>query len=754
MKNFSVSLIIVIIVFSQLINSQTVSDFSLENWKTNSSLLNIITADVDSKGRIWAGAAGGVFCYDESTGEFKEFRNIDALISLDITKIAANNSTGEIYIGTYDGYIDIVTEDFKWTHITEIQQPKYPNPKINDIIFNNDLAYIGAGFGLTVFDTKAKVFRQTPPRLGNFQPNTQVNKILIKNNVLWAATDDGVASIDLSKSIIIPDFWQNYTDKNGLPNGPIKGISSFGDSIYCFKGNKVYSLQGDTFRLTLSIDDYNVINTFQEINNVPCISSQFFVFNLSGVALYDKSNMPESSYFNGYFINKKTNDLVFMLRNNALYRQSNNAKHIKPETPVTNLFNDLTLDANGDLWSATDIKGQGMGFMKFSNDIWENFNTHTYSQIQFNDYYKACSMPDGRLIFSSYGSGSLIVEKKDGSYKFSPINTLNSPLTGSSIGDTFCVTGESAYDSRTGLLWITNFAKYFAGPLLVAMDKSGNYTPVLYRTERSYVPLAIDNNGTKWIGSTEGHGLLWFNESGNLKDPNSHKSGNFNSSNSQLPDGNITSIVVDKLGVIWVGTTTGLAYILSPQAVLRNANPIIKPTTIRLLTSQPINDIMVDALNNKWIATNQGVWVLDPDGTTEIAQITTKNSPIVSDEIQSLATKESTGQIFIGTRKGMSEAVSFSIKPLESYNIKCYPQPYNPYKEDALIIEGLAANSDIRILTIDGKLVKAITTTSQKIIWNGRNELGDIVNSGVYMITGTSLTSDATGTAKFVVISK
>ena len=56
--------------------------------------------------------------------------------------------------------------------------------------------------------------------------------------------------------------------------------------------------------------------------------------------------------------------------------------------------------------------------------------------------------------------------------------------------------------------------------------------------------------------------------------------------------------------------STGLSELLNPSAVLQQGNkPIFR--TVILVPAQNINDIMVDALNDKWIATNDGVYVLN-----------------------------------------------------------------------------------------------------------------------------------------------
>ena len=83
----------------------------LDNWQTYSSLKDIRGAVADSRGRIWAATAGGVFVYTPGTGEFQEFRNTDGLLTLDFTAIQADTANKKIYLGAFDGTITVMGRD-------------------------------------------------------------------------------------------------------------------------------------------------------------------------------------------------------------------------------------------------------------------------------------------------------------------------------------------------------------------------------------------------------------------------------------------------------------------------------------------------------------------------------------------------------------------------------------------------------------------------------------------------------------------
>ncbi len=84
------------------------SQVRLDNWQTYSSLKDIRGGVADSRGRIWAATSGGLFVYTPGTGDIQEFRNTNGLLTLDITAIQADTLHKKIYLGAFDGTIDIV----------------------------------------------------------------------------------------------------------------------------------------------------------------------------------------------------------------------------------------------------------------------------------------------------------------------------------------------------------------------------------------------------------------------------------------------------------------------------------------------------------------------------------------------------------------------------------------------------------------------------------------------------------------------
>jgi ligand-binding sensor domain-containing protein len=202
--------------------------------------------------------------------------------------------------------------------------------------------------------------------------------------------------------------------------------------------------------------------------------------------------------------------------------------------------------------------------------------------------------------------------------------------------------------------------------------------------------------------------------------------------------------------MMWIGTSQGVAIIPYPQLVLQGADPVI--ASVNTVSGQYINDIFIDAQNLKWIATRgSGVWVLSGTGDEVVAHINMDNSPLTTNDVNSVFVDERTGDVFFGTTEGLFQAQSLSVKPSDSFDITCYPQPFKVQKHNELIIDGLSSMADINIMTVDGMTVRSLNSNSKVVVWDGRDENGNFVSPGIYIISAKSSDSEKTGVGKIAV---
>ena len=755
MRKYQLYLLVpLFVLFFNQVNAQ----FRLDNWKSHTSLFDVNSACIDNDGVIWGGSPGGIFKYNPADEESEIFTNVGSLLSNQISTISFNPAKNEIYAGTYDGYLEIYSEG-KWYHILDIKNQNFTNSEIRSIAFLGNKAFIAGGFGLTVFDTERRVFLETILKFGNFQSNTPVNKILINGDDIWLATDAGLAKAKLTSLLPDPASWTNFTVKEGLYVNLIKDIAVSNGELFVMSDKFLLKYDGLKFEEFSKGDFFsNIVST--DGSNL-FFSDYFKIFPRNQIPLdiqhpYLILGMTAASDKSGNVT------IIIMYQENAIgIYQNNQLKLFQPNTPKSNNVKDMTVDYNGNLWIATDLGASGRGFAKFDGTNWTNFTSKSHPEIKDNSYHRIAVDETGRVAVANYGSGLLMMTPKENNeYNYKFYNETNSELRGLSVNPNYIAIGDIRFD-RNSNIWIPNLADVSNGPSLVGIttdEKSIGITNPRVANQRYFMTLGIDYSGTKWVGGSNPSGtcLMYFNDMGTFENTNDDKKGYITSSNNpNLPDNIHNSIEIDKSGYVWIGTPRGVAVILNPSSVLSsNPNNIIIRSLSKLLGEVNVNDIMVDALNNKWIATSNGVWIINSDGSDTLGYIHSGNSPLPTNEILALTTNPLNGKIYFSSKFGIYEATSLSVQPFTDYNITCYPQPFDPKKDIEMVIDGLAEFSEVRILTTSGELINSINTNSRKTIWNGKDKEGNYVRSGIYLIVASSGISKVSSVQKIAIIEK
>ena len=268
--------------------------------------------------------------------------------------------------------------------------------------------------------------------------------------------------------------------------------------------------------------------------------------------------------------------------------------------------------------------------------------------------------------------------------------------------------------------------------------------------------LVIDQSGTKWYSVLDSKraGLYFYNENGTLTNTNDDVSGYLTKSNG-LNSNSINSLVVDQRGDLWVGTSTGVNVISNLGSVTTNGSSSLRVTSLFSLRQQTANCIAVDALNQKWVGTNEGLLLVNSDGSSLLDAYNTKNSALLSDKIVSLAIDKNNGIVYAGTDAGLTSFKTPAEKPQENFStLFCYPSPFRISNgTNMLTIKGLVKDSDIKILTISGKLVREFSSPGGNVaFWDGKNESGNLVSSGVYLVVAFDKEGNNVTTAKIAVL--
>ena len=202
---------------------------------------------------------------------------------------------------------------------------------------------------------------------------------------------------------------------------------------------------------------------------------------------------------------------------------------------------------------------------------------------------------------------------------------------------------------------------------------------------------------------------------------------------------------------IWVGTSVG-PVMLENSEIESGGNTFTQIKVPRndgtnyadyLLANIDISSIAIDGANRKWIGTfTNGVYLISADNMTQVQHFTTDNSSLLSNMVTSIAINHASGEVFFGTDKGLCSYISDATETnteMTTDNVWAYPNPVEPGYTGNITVTGLSLNADVKILSANGAIVNEGHSNGGTYVWDGCDQKGRRVASGIYMVvTATS----------------
>jgi ligand-binding sensor domain-containing protein len=732
-----------------------------KGWEVYTSFKNV--KSVDSRGsQVWAGTTGGMFNFDANSNPpiINKFTTQNGLRNTELNAIVIDNS-GSVWGGAYDGSISVYNPGSdSWRYVTDIQISTENDKRINNMFQYGNAMFIATQFSVIKFDVNLFQFIDQPYiYLGPLIPvNTPVNKLIVVNDTVWAATVNGIAYADVRNYLPIRTNWANFITNNSiLRSNHINTVASFNGKVYFGTDSGMVSYSNNVLSQYAPIYNGNPVTDPVIDISVSGNSMYFATFIVSGnIFRVDASNKNEAQLFaSGISVNcleaGSDGNLYIGTPNNGVLK-NNPANAVLPNGPNSNVFFNICTDVNQNVWGCSE------GVYVYNGTTWKNYTVESYPQMGSNNYIHVYASPfTGYLWASGFGSGLLRING-DELVLFNNTNSCLRPFSGD------FVVIEAVGEDHDGFLWVINRAPNDNLPIVKVLN--ANLTdciryPSPDPNSTTFKFMAIDNYGTKWLtdhpSGDEGTGICYFNEVVNsqLTIPAGSLGADMNS---------VNHVIADKNGEIWIGTDNGIAIIADPYQVIQNPNSA--PTTFKMRViengiSTPLTEnckaLAVDALNNKWIATlNNGLLYVSPDGSTILAKFNTSNSPLLDNTVGGIAVDSKSGKAYFGTQKGLVSYQTVAIEPLtDCSKITAGPNPFIIPNDNLLRIDGLVEGSSVKILTLSGVLVSEFESPGGRIAnWNGRDQSGNLVATGIYIIAGFNKDASKVCTGKVAVIRK
>lgn len=749
------------IIFSLLyflISSVTSAQMAIGEWQAHLAYNNVTqTAPADNL--IYALSDGALFSYNTEDQSISLFNKVNLLSDTGISYIKYSSIHNTLIIVYKNSNIDLLTNESIYNIPDFMNKTMSQDKTLNSINIVGDYAYFSTNFGILILNLKKKEITNT------YVLNKKVYSSVVKDNIIYAATADGLFSGKLTDNLLDTNNWvlSNATafsqlvifDNRIIGNQPYNGIYSLDinsqELTSIISGNFLYM---EVFDNKLIAGNDNSIAIFDHYNSGKYMDLDDNFNHLS----YSKNN---DQYW-GSNGDKGLNS--YKLNNNKLEKT---VSSIIPDSPKRNLPYYMTFTNNRLL-----ICGGGMDYIRLNNpgtimmmedNKWYNFQEEGIKEVTGLDYKDITSViqdPNNPKHHFATCGGEGVYEFMDRKFiKLYSINnsTLQTIFPNESYKLNYVRTNGLQYDKNHNL-WMLN--SYVDSVINILKDDGkwiSFYHPELIG-KPTFERIIFDKRGWAWITSMRYEpGVFCFNTNGTLEDTSDDKTkfiGSFiNQDGTNLGRLKILSIVEDKDGAIWIGTEKGPIVIYNPTnffdddfyctqiKVPRNDGTNLADF---LLSNERINAICIDGGNRKWIGTeSNGIFLLSEDGLETIHHFTTENSPLLSNKIQSLALNPKTGELFIGIDQGLISYMSDATEGENTFSATAhaFPNPVKPDYTGLITITGLIRDSNVKITDINGNLIFAGNSVGGQITWNGRNSKGRKVASGVYLV----LAADAEG---------
>ena len=711
---------------------------------------------------VFAVTGGGIFAYNPETRRSRSFSTINGLSNLNPTAIYADQTSGTVFIGYQDGTINTLDSTDTFGYITDISRSDlFTTLRINKFTSYNGLLYIATEFGIVVYDIEQDETRYSITKFADNQSGVPVNSLAIAQGRLWASVGTvGLYSASLNEpNITLPGVWELESESRGLPAGTIPYVENGSETVFVNIADTIFQLgAGDTSWSYSPFPFESWVKVGSANDQVfACVRSESYLLRADGsMDMADNFGTVISCYATGDTI--WSGDLSSGLQ---WFPPNSNRIYASPSGPLNNFVTDMAA-GNGQLYIAPRGKNgpsdrfydkSGIPYFEFPGAGWKVISHRNGMLSQdsiWQDFARAYyHVPTGECFIGSFAEG--IVVLKDGEVQ-RIYNDANSGLV--SKGGRNRVSGLVV--DGTGNLWVTQIINDYPIHVLTPDGEWYRHRPI----NMDPIGIILDDYNNKWI-INQNQGIVVYNDNYTPADPSDDQVKTLKTDFNQggLPTNSVFALAQDRDEQIWVGTDDGITIFYDPSIVWTNdfqdaACPIIDGFC--LLRGQKVNDIVVDAANRKWIATENGVYMVNEDGTELLLHFTEANSPLPDDDVKSVTLDQSTGEVFFGTAKGVISYIGESIQGTEELSQQLYPFP-NPVRVDydgPVMIKNMQQESTVKITTASGMLVRELTSLGGQVPWDMTDTYGNRVPPGIYLIMVATADGEAAGITKLAVIEK
>ncbi len=735
-----IRVILVILVIPVMVNAS-------DDWRIFTDYRNVNDLEISGHS-IWCATDGGLAEFDLTTEQYRTYCIKDGMGGIGVLTLKPDPNGG-----LWLAFSNLVIQRFEpgtgITHTVSALAQDNRLTKINRIAVDSRGIFVATNRGIANVQYSPQFDRwiwfEEYSHFGSMMPGQESNAVLVKDHYIWVATNIGIARGDLDTPA--PLVWEVYDKEHGLPENQTFDIVEYDDNIIAATTGGVVSWNGS---------QWTSISGNSAIKRLSVVNDSLKAVGSSGLYCWDGVDFRLEG-MNRAWINAAVYESdgtawagmrrVGVYPGGVARQTSDGWQDFTPEGPASNYIYASAFMPDG---SALLVGGRQAG--EYGLSRWDGISWRT---VTAPEDLSSVFHYQHRDVLVDYAGGAWVGTFGGGIARYGQDGSLDvynhsvetgERLIGYGVGNSANIVLAPALENDSkGNIWVLNRGAVDRRVLVcIPQDFITNPDPDrgwyyfdrgLFNNYEHFDVMAVDSRDRKWIASSSpevraGQGVYVFDDNGTLDDTDDDRAWG---PITGLNTAQVLCLAWDPDGYIWVGTIDGAYYI--------NAN-VDDPgsqsfTQLYQLRDVQVNAIAVDPSANKWFGSIFGVAIIAQDLYTTIRNITSEPPDILpSDRVSSIGINPYDGWAYIGTEEGTIALRT----PYQDYgekikSVTIEPNPFNPNR-GLMVFTGnsLADGGEARIFNPNGKLVRSMNHEEAAMGWDGRNDSGHKVASGVYLV--------------------
>ena len=754
-------------LFFLMLMALAVTTASAGTWKIHSYYVSSKIQNVyDTGDKVYYVNSGSLFQFDKTTTTSILLNKQNILSGNQISQIYYDWENNLLFVAYMDNNIDIIDGDGQVYNISNLKDiivgvrnytldsgglASYTGKTIRDITFGNGVAYVSLDYGYVTIDEATK----------RITSDNKLGTTAIINSV----TAVGNTSIFMSNNYCYygPLGGQNPTVTFHKYSGSFSGARLYPineTSVFILASSALYNFDfsGESAVMTKLVANaptsvqktpsgfianfagqnfYYTIDATGKTATKVTATSAFASSSPTGdgtVWINDANGLHIQGSDTNYGVNALTTDAPYWLKYNAgidrLYvgTSARNGYTVTGGTPA-NIINSY----DGMTWSDVSYVSAGAGY----EFVVDPFDPTTYVRASWNKGVH--KRTNDETVFNYTSSNSLM-----GGYKAHPAFD--------NYGNLWFATsyGKSAMGYPAAVLPRAKYEKtsvtksdWFAPEALLSIYTGAMQRSSFVISRKNNVKIYTDGD---FVNSTTYTGYLrcWdnFNEDPLVDTYQLANIAKFIDQNNKVIKWNyIVRLVEDNDGMIWAGYTNGV-FMFDPEVVFDESPKAIRPFVTKfnegsgyLCDGYYVFDIGVTRDNEKWLATDNGVYHVSADGSEVYNHFTTDNSDLPSNVVYSVECDTVNDRVYIYTDNGFAEYVTDGdAAAMDFSGVYAFPSPVEPDFTGMVKIAGLMENTYVTITDRDGRVVAQMGPVMGRAFWDASDATGERVATGIYNV--------------------